>query len=255
MRHLPLGKHRATDDRRDLWYRDCLNPGELPTPPAQFGQDSVFRPRGWGMLGNDQWGNCAWAGAAHETMVTTLVGGYPTGFTPEGVMADYAAATDFDPNAGPPGYNPTDRGTNVRTMLNYRRRRGIVDVFGTRHRIGAYVKLDECNLEEIWQALYVFQVVGIGLEFPSSAAAQFAGEQPWDVVPGATIEGGHYVSLIAKRENLEVVTWGAIQEMTIPFFEEYCDEAWAFLSPDVLVSGYDINGFSAAQLRRDLGRL
>lgn len=250
-----LGKHKATIDPRDLWFRRYATRAQLPTPPEQFGHDHMFQPRGWGTLGNDQWGDCAWAGAAHETMLLTLEGGYPTGFTPEGVLSDYASGTDFDRDAGPPGRNPTDRGTNARAMLKYRQHTGVVDVFGNRHRIGAYVKLDETDLDEMWQALYVFQVVGIGIEVPESAMVQFAGGQPWEIVPGSPIVGGHYVPLIAKRANLQVITWGAVQEMSIAFFEEYCDEAWAFISPDVLVSGFDQNGFDIDQLRADLRAL
>ena len=42
--------------------------------------------------------------------------------------------------------------------------------------------------------------------------AQFNAGQPWTVVKRAKIEGGHYVSGVARRGgNLIVVTWGREQ--------------------------------------------
>ena len=212
-----LGKQPATVDRRDLMFARYVQPAALPTPPPQFGHETLIGAKDWGMLGNDQWGDCAWAGPAHETMLLTAEGGKQAAFTDASVLRDYSAGTGFDPNAGPSGQNPTDQGSNVRDVLKYRVKTGIVDAAGTRHKIGAYVKLDPKNLEQIYQAMYLFQAVGIGIEFPDSAMAQFQAGKPWDVVAGAKVEGGHYVPCLAKRENLEVVTWGAVQQMRVAF--------------------------------------
>ena len=103
--------------------------------------------------------------------------------------------------------------------------------------------------------MYLFQVVGIGFVFPDSAMTQFNEGKPWDVVPGATVKGGHYVCAIAKRTNIEVVTWGALQQMTEAFFQKYCDEAWTYVSHEQLQSGHDPEGFDLAQLKADLAAL
>jgi hypothetical protein len=252
MPDLRLGKHPATADTRDLLFSRYVRAEQLPTPPAEFGHEGLVGAKAWGMLGNDEWGDCAWAGPAHETMLLTIEGGSPASFTTAGVLSDYAAGTGFDPNAGPPGSNPTDNGSNVRDVLGYRRATGIVDGAGKRHTIEAYVRLDQTKLSEVYQALYLFQVVGIGIQFPDSAMQQFNSGQPWDVVPGAKIEGGHYVSMVAKRQNLDVVTWGALQEMTEQFFQTYCDEAWAYVTQENLNAGKDPEGFDLQQLRQDL---
>jgi hypothetical protein len=255
MPELKLGKLPATEDERDLLFARYVRPEQLPAPPAQFGHETLVGPKAWGMLGNDEWGDCAWAGPAHETMLLTIEGGAPATFTTADVLSDYAAGTGFDPNAGPPGDNPTDKGSSVREVLDYRRKTGIVDSAGSRHTIGAYVKLDRTNLVEVYQALYVFQVVGIGIEFPDSAMDQFKAGEPWDVVPGAEILGGHYVPCVAKRDDIDVVTWGALQQMTERFFQTYCDEAWAYVSTEDLQSGKDPEGFDLTQLRADLAAL
>lgn len=255
MPELRLGKLPATEDDRDLLFARYVRPEELPTPPAQFGHETLVGPKAWGMLGNDDWGDCAWAGPAHETMLLTIEGGHPAAFTTEDVLRDYSAGTGFNENAGPPGSNPTDKGSNVRDVLDYRRKTGIVDAAGSRHTIEAYVKLDHANLVEIYQALYLFQVVGMGLAFPESAMEQFNAGEPWDVVPGAEILGGHYVPLVAKRDDIDVVTWGALQQMTERFFQTYCDEAWAYISGENLEAGKDPEGFDLTQLRADLAQL
>jgi hypothetical protein len=61
--------------------------------------------------------------------------------------------------------------------------------------------------------------------------------------------------VVAKRKNIEVVTWGALQEMTPRFFEKYCDEAWCYVSNENLRSGHNPEGFNLAQLKTDLKAL
>jgi hypothetical protein len=256
MPRLKLGKQTATDDPRDLVFAKYVDESKLPTPPSQFGHESLFPPKEWGMLGNDEWGDCAWAGPAHETMLLSKEGEKPATFTAEGVLSDYSAGTGFNPNAGPPGQNPTDQGSNVRAVLDYRRKTGIVDAQDKRHKIGAFVKLDPGNLTHVFQALYIFQIVGIGLAFPEYAMEQFNKGEPWDVIPNAPKpEGGHYVCCVGKRENIDIVTWGALQQMTVAFFEKYCDEAWTYISEEDLKEGRTLDGFDVSQLNADLTAL
>lgn len=252
---LRLGKQPATHDARDLLFAKYVDTTQLPPAPAEFGHETLVPPKGWGMLGNDEWGDCAWAGPAHETMLLSTEGGHPATFTAADVLSDYAAGTGFDPKAGPSGDNPTDQGSNVREVLGYRRKTGIVDAAQKRHKIGAFVKLEPKNLAQIYQAMYLFQAVGIGIEFPDSAMQQFHEGKPWSVVEGARIEGGHYVCCVAKRQNIDIVTWGALQQMTVEFFEKYCDEAWAYLSTENLQKEKSPEGFNLSQLKEDLAKL
>jgi hypothetical protein len=252
---LRLGKKPATHDAQDLLFTKYVDAAQLPPTPAEFGHEKLFPLKGWGMLGNDEWGDCAWAGPAHETMLLSTEGAHPAAFTTAGVLSDYAAGTGFDPKAGPPGSNPTDQGSDVREVLSYRRKTGIVDAAQKRHKIGAFVKLEPKNLAQIYQAMYLFQTVGIGIEFPGSAMEQFHEGKPWSVVPGAQIEGGHYVCCVAKHQNIDIVTWGALQQMTVEFFEQYCDEAWAYLSTEDLQKDTDPEGFNLSQLKHDLAAL
>lgn len=255
-----LGKTAATYDQRDLMFAQYRTAEALPSHPKNFGHEKLVGANAWQMLGNGPdntvskdfqgAGDCVWAGGDHETMLWTLESGAPA-------ITDYSAVTHYNPKAspGPNGENPTDNGTDVRVALKYRQKTGLIDAAGKRHKIGAYVSLELGNMDELLEALYLFGVVGIGIKFPDSAMDQFNAGKPWRVVPGPAPTGGHYIPLVAFRNTLECVTWGRLQQMTTSFFKKYCDEAWAILSPEMLVHGKSLEGFDLAQLEADLKAL
>jgi hypothetical protein len=261
-----LGKQAATYDKRDFLFAKYRTTAPLPPFPANFGHEDVVAADGWQMLGNgpDETvsagfggaGDCVWAGADHETMLWTLAAGANAArFSGANAIADYAAVTGYDPtNRTDP--NPTDNGTNVRDALKYRQKTGVVDASGKRYTIGAYLALELGNFDQLYEAMYLFGVVGVGFRFPASAMQQFDAGQPWSVVPGPDPRDGHYVPMVAKRVNLECVSWGRIQQMTPSFYTKYVDEAWAILSPDLLnAGGKSPEGFDLAQLQADLNAL
>ncbi len=86
---------------------------------------------------------------------------------------------------------------------------------------------------------------------------QFNNGQPWDVAQGATIEGGHCVTIGAyDASGLECVTWGAVQKLTWAFFK-YFDEAWVIVTPDMIdpKSGKDVAGYDLYTLGQDFSVL
>lgn len=253
--NLKLGKRPATPDARDLRFAAYAVPAELPRPPkGSFGHDKAPASLGesWGMLGNDAYGDCVWAGAAHEVMVWNAEQGKRVAFTDAVVLSDYSAATGFHADAP-----STDQGTDVRQAMGYRRSTGILDAQGWRHKVAAYVRLDPGNHTELWQAVYLFGVVGIGFEFPDYAMDEFRQNKRWSYHRKGQIDGGHYVPVVARRGamNPVVVTWGREQEMTLPFYEHYCDEAWIPLSEEALSGGRSLEGFDLEALQADLRAL
>jgi hypothetical protein len=243
------GKLPFVADERDLKLSTYLT-ADVPEPPAgDFGHESAVTD--WGMLGNDTVGDCVFAGAGHETMMLGAEGGHRPSFTETSILSDYSAVTGYVP-----GDESTDRGTEVRQAMKYRKATGITDAGGKHHHIGAYLQL-KGDLDSLFQAAYIFGCVGIGIEFPSSAMSQFNDGRPWDVVKGASIEGGHYIPIVGRMgENAVVVTWGQTQEMTPSFAAKYIDEAWVYLSASALDSdGQTPEGFDKAQLLADLKAL
>ena len=230
-----LGKAPAAPRPKDIILTEIVRAGAvLPMAPVGFGHYQVFPAAGWGMLGNDRYGDCVWAGAAHETMMVNKMNGRDVEFNPAVVLADYAAVTGFVPATG-----ANDNGTDVHDALNYRRQTGVEDADLGRHKIGAYVSLEPGNWNQMLEALVAFDFVAIGFEFPDYAMAEFNAGKPWWYRRGGTIEGGHYVPVVGRphTSSIEVVTWGQIQGMSRRFFETYCDEAYGVLTVETLSAG------------------
>jgi hypothetical protein len=247
---LKLGKTPATEDARDF---KLARYAKLPDAPSRFGHATTVRRNRWGMLGNDRFGDCVWAGADHEHMLWTRLGsGAHASFAPTDALSDYTACTGFQPDEP-----QSDRGTDMRDAAKYRQKTGVVDRSGNRHKIAAYLFLDAGNWGQLRQALFLFEVVGIGIEFPDSAMDQFNAGADWDVVPGAQIEGGHYIPGVGAhdREHVHVVSWGRRIQMSRAFYAKYCDEAVAYLTGEDLKAGRTPEGFDLAQLQDDLKQL
>jgi len=245
---LKTGKLPATFDARDF---KLATVAELPlAPKGPFGYGRLYSD--WGMLGNDQYGDCAWAGPAHETMLfNRIFKGHDVPFTTDAVLSDYAS-TGFDPKTG-----ANDNGTYCRQMFGYRRSTGIVDANGTRHKIDAYASIDAQDWDTMIRALAVFGAVGIGFNFPGSAMTQFNRGDAWDV-PISSFEGGHYVCCVGSmdpKNEVTVITWGRRQIMTRAFYEKCNDETWVPLSLELLRNGYGLRHLDVDALRALLASL
>lgn len=249
--NLRLGKKAARPEAVKFKLAQFVDFSKLPKPPLHFGHETVIAPKDWGMLGNDDFGDCVWAGAAHETMLWNS-GGYGSfvGFLSQNVLSDYSAVTGFDPS------DPnTDNGTDMSDAASYRRKTGIVDSNGTRHKIAAYLSIKPGDIKELYVALYLFHAVGVGIEFPSSAFDQFNRAKPWSVVRNSSIEGGHYIPMVAKRKSMQCVTWGQLQGMTVGFYQKYNDETIAYVSQEMLINNKSPEGFDSEGLLSALNQL
>ena len=244
-----LGKKPARDSVK-LKFGTYFDASLFPTPPVTFGIPWAIS--NWGLLANDQTGDCVWAGSAHETMIWNQEAAETVIFTDQNVLSDYSAAT---------GYNPadssTDQGSDMHDAAAYRKKTGIVDAAGKRHTIDAYVALTPRDLDQLALATYLMGAVGIGLQLPQSAEQQFNQAEPWDVVPDAPLAGGHYVPCVGRNShgNFVVVTWGRLQAVTPAFLSAYMDEGLAYLSFERLKNSVSLQGFDQATLESDLTKL
>jgi hypothetical protein len=246
-----LGKQAADYRPTDLKLMHyAVGLPALPHKP--YGYGTIFGGgKGWGMLGNDGAGDCVFAGGGHETMLYNRLAGHPAEFTAEGALADYAAVTGYDPRTG-----EHDDGTVVQDAYGYRRRTGLVDANGVRHKIDAYVRISAQDWDMLQRCVWAFGAVGIGFNFPSSAWAQYDAGQVWDYTGDTNIEGGHYVCVVGSQDpsnECSTITWGRKQRMHRRFYERYCDEAWVPLSKEALRgSGYNVRHIDWSLLQDDL---
>lgn len=250
---LKLGKQAARHDPRTLLLASYITTA-LPAPPASFDLTTKVGAN-WGMMDNDQIGDCTCAAAGHLIMEWTANAGKKM-VTPtdKQIVAAYSAITGYNPTTG-----ANDNGAQEIDVLNYWRQTGIAS-----HKIGAYVALEPSNHNYVMDSVYIFGGCYIGLALPKSAEAQTQNHQPWSVPPGGPTGdgkpgswGGHAVPVMAyDARGVTVVTWGALQTMTWSFWEAYCDEAYAILSNDYLTGKKSTpQGFNLQQLQADLADL
>jgi hypothetical protein len=135
----------------------------------------------------------------------------------------------------------------------YRRQVGLLDADGQRHKIGAYIALEPGNVTQLWYATYLFDGVGIGVEFPSQWMDAFNKRRTWGRVFRPKMVGGHYIPSVAKRNrNALIVSWGAAVPLTAGGYRQFNDETIAYLTEEKLVNGKSLEGFDINQLRADL---
>lgn len=222
---------------------------DLPAPPASSDWLSTVPGDAWGMLGNDEVGDCTCAGLAHKRIGDCYVNqGETLAVTTEETLALYSAITGYDPD------DPrTDQGALCQDVLGYWRKQGFLG-----EKPLAFAKVDLSSQREVEQAVAAFGQIYTGFEVPDSAMQQFQDGKPWDVVKGASIEGGHCVTLGQyDHDGLTAVTWGATQRLTWRFFREYFDEAWVIVGSDMIdpKTGLDHLGVSLDALKAEFTNL
>lgn len=252
-----LGRLPARHDPRTLRLASYLRPEALPPAPRQIS----WAPPGvsWPVMQNDQVGDCTIAAAGHmiecwtgDTRRTASGLPYPQIVPDAEIIAAYSAVCGYDPKTG-----VNDNGAVVLDVLNYWRKTGIGG-----HTIEAFVSIDPQNLDHCRLATFLFGGLYLGLSLPATAQGSIGDE--WSVTPrwrwraadNPGSWGGHAVPVVAYDPwHVWVVTWGQIQAMTWGFFNLYCEEAWAVLSPDWFAGAKAPSGFDLAALRSDLAAL
>src|SRR5690349_6691028 len=133
MNDLCLGLKPARPDAIQFKLKDFMDLSALPTPPAKFGHGMNLV---YGMLANNSVSDCVIAGAMHEEMLWSSEHGTVPPFTAASAVLEYTAITGYNPN------NPrTDQGTDMQIAASYRRRVGLRDAVGNRHKIDAYLEV------------------------------------------------------------------------------------------------------------------
>jgi hypothetical protein len=239
---LKLGKKPARPGAMKLKLSNYLKKSELPTVPMRFGNLSVWGSTEWGMLGNDQVGDCVFAGFAHQIMMWEETIGKGSLFVEGDVLAAYSEVTGYDPN------DPsTDQGTDMVKACQWWKDNGYA-----LHQIFGFA---EVPVSQIAEAAFIFGSVGVGLKMTQGQQDQFNHAEPWDVT-GDPVEGGHYVPVIGRNAhgNYLCVTWGRLQAITPAFIERACDEAVCQVSQDWLnvQEGMTPRGLKLADLMADM---
>lgn len=232
--------------------RLTLAPHLRPAAPPPS-TDWYSHVRAWGVLGNQDWGDCVFAGNGHIIEQQTALGeGTETPVTDTEALAEYSRVTGFDPAAGPPGANPTDQGALIQDGLADLRKNGLAG-----QKIAAFARVRQDDRAEMTTALYEFGAVSLGVNLPQSAMDQFDAGQPWTVVPDdGGILGGHCILAVGYDPRYAYcVSWGRVVPVTWDWLAAYCDEAWAVVSAMWAGRGKDPEGLDLHGLGQEFAAL
>lgn len=187
--------------------------GRLPTPPTSVAVPSVTD---WGMMLNDQLGDCTMAGVGHVIVASDAE-----------VVENDAIPTDAQIRAQYFAFTGgQDAGCVEADVLREWYQHGL---FGGENKIAGYVRCDRTT-NEVHVAIALYGACYVGVQCPSSAQEQFEAGEPWVVVPGSPVEGGHCIVFVGyDAEYLYAVTWGGIAKVSYPWWSKYGDEAWAVI--------------------------
>lgn len=243
---------RPDQMRKALRFARYVIASQLPPPPPS-NQWSTKPGPNWGMMVNDQLGDCTCAAMGHQLQAWT--GNVGTEFTaPDpAIVQAYSAISGYNPQTG-----ANDNGAVIQDALNYWRTQGVAG-----HTIAAFVMVDPKQHDDIKTASRMFGGVYLGVDLPRGSQNQ----QVWSVpnhvrlwrqrewAPGSW--GGHAIYCPDyDADGLTCITWGAPMKMTWAWFDAYCTEAYAALSPDWF-DGTKVapSGFDFATLSTDLALL
>lgn len=230
----------------------------LPTPPSAVAwykgchTSNGYRPSitNWGMLGNDDAGDCVFAGGAHQELLWTSIAGAPLVLTTDQVLSEYSRLTGYVR-----GDAATDGGAVESQIWEEWRTNGL---FG--RKIEGFVGVNPKSRVQLKDAVWFFGAAMLGLNLPISCQDQPVWDVPLDGLAGPGEPGswgGHATLLVGAGERgVSMVTWGEVKHATWEFMAAYCDEAYAMLSTDWLDrSGASPGGVPLHSLEADLRRI
>lgn len=208
------------DTHPRVYLRDHMTPVQ---PPAVV--DWASHILSWPMYLNNSLSDCTCAALGHSLEAWSTYAQGTTLTVPDSDVLDLYERMGYRP-----GYPDTDRGAVEQDVLEEVRKNGIGG-----HRILAYAQVDHKNLSEMKQALDIFGTVYLGFQVPQSAEDQFGQGEPWTVVDGSPVIGGHAINLQKwDTAYMYPVTWGKLQPMDEKFWMTYGDEAWVIVTEDWL---------------------
>lgn len=227
----------------------------LTAVPAPASADFYSAVPVWGVMLNDQVGDCTCAAVGHMIeSVSTYGQGQEVTVRDADVLTAYEAVGGYVP-----GNPSTDQGANIQDVLGYWRRTGVAG-----SQCLGFAQVDVAKQDEVRQACYIFGSLHLGLGLPKSAMDEFdaayqAGTMcVWDVVPNdGGILGGHAIEMVGyDAVGPYAVTWGVVVHMTWAFFAAYVDEAWAVIQKEWLnAQGNDPQNLNVQQLGQDLATI
>jgi hypothetical protein len=227
----------SRDDSRTLRLDKYARRELLPQPKICLWQEAVGE---WGVMGNNDYGNCVIATAGHAILSWSANAQLnDKRITDEAVVELSREMGALD------GYNILNR-------LKWWRKKGMWGNY-----LWAFAAVDMTDRPLVQDAINAFGLCDIGLNLPRA----WVDSEVWDVGTGREYRpdswGGHSVPLVGYDESyVYCVTWGEVQPITWAALPYYSDEGYALIDPSWLAGGPVCpSGFDLVQLHADLKAL
>ena len=137
-------------------------------------------------------GDCTCAAFGHVIQSWTRYAGTEVTVPASSVLKAYVAVTGMEGGAYDPQTGENDNGCDPGDVLSYMKNTGMADSSGKVHKVAGYAAFGDPTDEELLaQVLNTFGNVYVAINFPDSAMSQFDDGEPWSVVQGSPIDGGH----------------------------------------------------------------
>lgn len=243
MRHFKYGRKPAVKTPRVLRSMQFMSAAldQFGPAPAACNDYLSAVKVPWGMMLNDQIGDCTCADSGHTLMLRTANASsiiIPSDADIEKLYEQFG----YDPSNS----EATDNGVTEVAMCDF-----LVSTGFLGHKASAVGSVDYTNLDHIKWTVQLFGHCRIGLNLPAYAEDQFMDGKPWDVSSfGDHTVMGHDVPVVDFKGNtLYVITWGKVQPITIAAYQAWCEEAHSEVWPDFVRSqGTAPSGFDLADL-------
>ena len=223
--------------------------GQILPPPPLSVDNTAGMPADFGMMLNDNLGDCTCAAYYHARQVWTFRAQGTEVTEPDTDVDElYEQACGYDPTQ--PGEGP---GGNEQDVLTYLLNTGApVGTGQQRQKIFAFVEVDPRNNDDVKRTIYDCGVAYIGFPVPSNLSPD---DPVWDYdVASPMTDEGHAVILAGYDENgAVVISWGQRYKMTWAFITNLVDEVYAIADGAWIASGGQTPaGMTLAQLEAQM---
>lgn len=179
-----LGRKERKFDPRVKTFMSLAKHKTLPAPPTSC--DWTKGKTDFGMMLNDQLGDCSIAAVYHGRQIWTM------NSSVESTEPDSIVQTLYEDACG---YNPadpsTDQGGVLQDVLSDLLNTGAPLADGTVDKILGYVEVDQTKLNQVHLTISEFGLGYIGIDMPQSVWGMDGNPLPvWDYVVGSPIAGG-----------------------------------------------------------------
>jgi hypothetical protein len=231
-------------ERLNIQYLSAYLASPLPAPV--YPVDVTAGITDWEMLGNgpdptstmhpNGVGNCTFAGRQHYRMAKAAAAGEAESWeSSNALVAEYLKY----------GHGK-DQGANIADLLLYWYKAGT---------ILAFAPVDHTNPAEMDSAMATFHGAYVGVNLTDDADQLFERQQPWTTANGEQPDpsDGHCIVKV-KADGSQYdgwVTWGAVQESTLPWTAACLDESWVIITQEDAAAA----NVNIAALRADIDAL